>query len=110
MRNVLLVESDRKLAQVLARALQRRHQVTHKPSAEGALHAIHSGLDVDVLLSAYRLGQGSTARRLLSELRAHRSRPRLVLYSDEQLRPDARRLADEVVLGDFAQILRAVER
>ena len=110
MRNVSLVEADPRLAQVIARALGRRHQVTVQPSAEGALHALRSGLDVDVLLSAYRLGQGSTARRLLSVLRPQRPRPRLVLYSDEQLRPDARRLADEVVLGDFAQILRAVER
>ncbi len=110
MRSVLLVEADRRLARVIARALERRHAVTVQPSAEGALHALRGGLDVDVLVSAYRLGQGVTARRLLAELRGRSPRPRLIVYSDEQLRPDARRLADEVVDGDFAQILQAVER
>jgi len=110
MRNVLLVEADRRLAKVIARELERRHVVTVQPSAEGALHALRGGLDVDVLLSAYRLGQGSTARRRLSELRALAPRPRLVVYTDEALRPDARRLADEIVHGEFAQMLRAVER
>jgi hypothetical protein len=109
-RNVLLVEADRKLAKWIARELERRHVVTVQPSAEGALHALSVGLDVDVLLSAYRLAHGTTARRLLSELRAQRPRPRLVLYSDEPLRPDARRLADEVVQGEFAQMLMAIER
>jgi DNA-binding NarL/FixJ family response regulator len=111
-RNVLLVEADRVLARVIARALERRHVVTVQPSAEGALQAMRSGLDVDVLVSAYRLGQGTTSRRLLSELRWRTPRPRLVLYSDEQLRRDAQRLADEVVQlpGDFAEILQAVER
>ena len=109
-RSVLLVEADRRLARLVARELERRHQVTVRPSAEGALHALRDGLDVDVLLSAYRLAHGTTARRLLSELRVRRPRPRLVVYSDEPLRPDACRLADEVVDGDFAKLLLAVER
>jgi CheY-like chemotaxis protein len=109
---VLLVHPDRELAQVIARALERRHSVSVQTSAEGALRALQLGRQVDVVVSAYRLGQGTTARRLFSAVRWRWPRPRLVLYAAEtELRADIRAMADAVVAGpgDFIELLSAIE-
>src|ERR1700748_3925557 len=76
-RRVLLVEADRPLARVIPRALSPRYLVTPQPSAEGALHLLERGLDVHVVLSAYRLSHGTTARWLLSAVRRRWPRLRL---------------------------------
>jgi CheY-like chemotaxis protein len=109
-RNILLVESDPILARVIARALEKRHEVTVVPSPEQALRAIGEGMEVDVLLSAYRL-RNTTSRRLMTSLKWRLQRPRLVMYADEELRPGARALADVVVHlpGDFRELMQAVE-
>lgn len=108
-RQVLLVESNRALARLIARELGRHHAVTVQLSAEGAQHALDRGLEVDAVVTAYRLRQGSTSRRLLSELRARRPRPRIVLYAEEPLRADARALADVVLHRPaFEDLVRAV--
>ncbi len=108
---VLLVESDRALGRVIARALERRHSVTLLSSVESALHALGQREDVDAVVSAYRLREGTTARRLLSSVRWRWPRPRLVLYAaDTDLRADVRAMADVVVRlpGEFDELMRAV--
>jgi CheY-like chemotaxis protein len=98
------------LARVIARALERLHTVEVQGSAESALRILEHRR-FDAIVSAYRLGQGGTARKLMKKARSGWPRPRTILYLTEaDARAQVRSLADHVLPADagFDELLHSL--
>ncbi len=113
MRRVLLVESDRALARVIARALERRHRVTVVESVSAAVKALagRGSSAVDVVVANYELGRRASGASLSRTVGARWPGIKRVVYASGEVPRENLRHAHAVVTmpGDFAELLRVVE-